>query len=74
LSDESEARENDRTLLSTAGERGLPAVLAADLENVVALIGVLGADAEIFFEPVLETLDAHTKALLAESLTQAATL
>lgn len=72
MSDEREARENDRTLLSTAGEKGLPSVLAADRENVLVLIGWLVGGAQIFFEPVLETLDAHTKELLTESLTKAA--
>jgi hypothetical protein len=74
LSDAEQTRENDRTLLSTAGEKGLPAVLIADRENVVLLISTLKAkpfNTEIFFE-ALETLDAHTKGLLIESLWRAA--
>jgi hypothetical protein len=62
---------NDRTELSTAGEKGLPAVLKADRENVAVLIYLSDRGPGIIFEK-LETLGADAKALLTEALTRAA--
>jgi len=65
----------DRIVLSTAGEKGLPAILVADRENVAMLLGARTIDGavhvHILFEK-LETLDANAKALLLEALQKAA--
>lgn len=71
MSDVNEGRDSSRTIISTAGEKGLPAVLVADRENVMVLIG-WSSGPHIFIEPVLELLDAESKTLLVGSLTTAA--
>ena len=65
----------DRIVLSTAGEKGLPAVLVADRENVALLICFGTRDGQTTFEFLfdkLESLDGAAKALLLESLAKAA--
>src|SRR6266571_3362844 len=65
----------DRIVLSTAGEKGLPAVLVADRERVALLICFGTRDGQTTFEFLfdkLESLDVAAKALLLESLAKAA--
>jgi hypothetical protein len=63
--------ENNRTVISTAGEYGLRAALAGDPAAVVLLIGIVEHKICGFFGKEAYTLDVNGNAVFMESLTKA---